>query len=325
MSDRPLLLADIGATNARFAIAGADGQLLAIQSLPGRSFAGMAELIQAYLDRCDGPRPRRAAFAVAGPVWPGQPVHLMNLGWTVTADDLAAALGLDSVTLINDLHAMALCLPCLDRNTSVPVGGPDSQPGGLRVVLAPGTGLGAAAAVPTEHGWIALPGETGHTTLAAESEREWQVLTRLRRRFGDHVSVERLLCGQGLTNLHWALSDSVPADPPTPEEIVARGLRGADPVCEETITLFLGWLGAVAGNLALILNALGGVHLAGGVAQALAPVLADGRFRRRFEAKGRLAAHLAEIPTRLITHPHPALLGLARHFGPLAEPDQACG
>lgn len=317
----PMLLGDIGGTNARFALGAADGSLTDVAILRCADHDGIAAAIRAYLDGLAVPpnrRPRRALLAVAGPVFPGRPVHLSNIGWTVTPDALAEAVGVERVTVLNDLHAIALSVPHLGPGDVVPVDGGDlsGDPTAPCLVVAPGTGLGAAILIPAPvpGGWVAVPGEGGHISLAAESEREWRLVARLRREIG-HVSAERLLSGPGLVTLTEALAAETGRPLPVGLDgaaIVARADGGADPLCEEAVDLFVGWLGGLIGDLALVVNAGGGVYLAGGVALALRERLAAGAFRRRFEDKGRMSGFLARVPIRLITHPVPALLGLAR-------------
>jgi glucokinase len=75
--------------------------------------------------------------------------------------------------------------------------------------------------------------------------------------------------------------------------------------------MFSEMLGTVASNLALSVGARGGVYLAGGIVPKMGSAFKAARFRGRFEDKGRFSDYMREIPTYLITHPHPAFLGLA--------------
>ena len=59
------------------------------------------------------------------------------------------------------------------------------------------------------------------------------------------------------------------------------------------------------------LAAKGGVFLYGGVVQKLSALMDKQAFRAAFEAKAPLEKFLAQIPTRLITHPTPGLIGCA--------------
>src|SRR2546428_728261 len=74
---------------------------------------------------------------------------------------------------------------------------------GCMAVIGPGTGLGVAGVAQTAHGWIALPGEGGHATLAAADDFEHALLAEVHRTHA-HVSAERLLSGIGLPLLHGA-------------------------------------------------------------------------------------------------------------------------
>ena len=306
----PLLLADIGATNARFTLS--DGGPDDTAVLPCADFASLEAAVRAFLDaaRPLAP-PRRAAFAVAGPVT-GDAVSLTNLGWRFSVAALRDALGLEQLEVINDFTALALALPHLGANDRRQLGGGEPVAGAPLAVLGPGSGLGVSGLI-TLHGggWLPLSGEGGHVSLAPADERESAVLAGLRRRFGP-VSAERALSGPGLVNLHRALCEleDRPAPPLSPAEITEAALAGTCPLCREALELFAAFLGGVAGDLALTLGARGGVYLGGGIAPRIGDFLAGSAFRRRFVDKGPQQPYLEAIPTFLITQPLPAFLGL---------------
>ena len=295
-----LLLADIGGTNARFALL-RGGTLGAAMALPLAAFPGMAAMLAHYLasQALPGP-PGGALLAVAGPV-AGNRARLTNRGWAVCGASLGAALGIPAVRVLNDFEALAWALPVLGGAELLALGGGQAEAGAALAVLGPGTGLGVGAFLPPDR---VLAGEGGHATLAAADELEAAVLALLRRRHG-HVSAERILSGPGLEALHAALAEL--------EGRAAPGLTAAE-VCDqapETVALFCAMLGGFAGNVALTFGARGGVFLAGGILPRFPAALAASAFRTRFEAKGRLAPWLAGIPTWLVLRPDAALAGLA--------------
>ena len=310
------MLADIGATNARFCLSsgGKDDANEATAVLASAEFCSLEAAILAFLNsvRLAVP-PRAAAFAVAGPV-NGDVVTLTNLGWRFSIAGLRRALGLDRLEVVNDFTAIALALPALGPGDRHPLGG-EREPaaGAALAVLGPGSGLGVSGLLPVPGGgWLPIAGEGGHVTLAAADERESAVLATLRRRFGP-VSAECALSGPGLVNLYRAVSDldGCEAGPLTPAAVAEAALDGSCPRCREALDLFSAFLGTVAGDLALTLGARGGVYLAGGIAPRLANFLANSAFRRRFEDKGVQRPWLAAIPTWIVTHPFPAFAGLA--------------
>ena len=289
------LVADIGGTHARFALS--DGALRAPMSLPSREFASLADAAKTYLGRT-GAKPSRAAFAVAGPVGRGR-IVLTNLGWSFSADELTAALGMP-VTLVNDFEAIALAVPQLAACDLVTIG-PDieGEKGATVAVVGPGTGFGVA-------GWShgrALVTEGGHADFAPADDAEIEILKFLRGRFG-HVSWERVLSGPGLVNLYEAMSGR---ETLLPQQITAR--VGFDPLCTEVFARFCAILGSAAGDIALTMGARGGVLIAGGILPAMREPFATSGFRARFDAKGRFASYLKAIPTRLIVQEHAGLIG----------------
>lgn len=309
----PYLVADIGATNARFALAEPDGTVRRTRSLICADFAGLEQALEAYL--ADEPRlepvPRAAAIAVASPVL-GDRVSLTNNPWSFSTEQVRRHFGFAQLAIVNDFEANARAVPHLGAADRAKIGGGSAAPDGAVGVIGPGSGLGVSGLVRNADGWAVLSGEGGHVTMAAADARESAVLDLMRRRF-DHVSAERVLSGPGLVNLYNALCeiDGVPAAPFTPAQITDPSIGVEHPRCRAATEMFCAMLGTVAGNLALTLGARAGIYIAGGIVPKLGPVFAGSEFRERFEAKGRFRGYLAAIPTYVITHPMPAFVGLA--------------
>jgi glucokinase len=306
----PSLIADIGATNARFALVGAAGAVEHVRVLACDDYATISDAIAAYLAADSLPSPRAAALAVASPVT-GDLIALTNHPWSFSIAALKQHLALDRLIVVNDFTANALAMPHLHPDERFQVGGGSPAPDAPIAVLGPGTGLGVSGLLPTGSGWTALSGEGGHATMAPADERESLVLDHMRRRF-DHVSAERLLSGPGLDNLYPTLCEieGVPAAPFTPAQITDRRIGEAEPLCRAALEMFCAMLGTVASDLALILGARGGVYIAGGIVPRLGARFAETGFRERFEAKGRFRPYLTAIPTYVVTHPILAFLGL---------------
>ena len=307
------MVADIGGTNARFALCDGPGALpRAAAVLACRDYPDLAAAIESYLATHPGARPSRACIAVAGPIG-GDRNKLTNNAWAFSIDAVLRQIGLDRLLIVNDFTALALSIPSLETGDLVQVGGGTADPDAAIAVIGPGTGLGVAGLVPAAGHWITLPGEGGHIGFAPADRREAEILGLLLRRFG-RVSCERLISGPGLTVLHQALAElSGDAGAPlTPDKIVKRGLDGADPLCREALERFCALLGGVAGDVALVLGARGGVYIAGSIIPRLLELFRASEFRARFEAKGRVSDYTRAIPTFVITAPFPALLGTAR-------------
>ena len=307
----PWLVADVGGTNARFGWVQDVGR--GVDHVRQMSVAGQpgpADAVRAYLSLLPaGSRPRRAAIAVATAVR-GDLVELTNSHWRFSRAALQAELGLETLLVLNDFEALALSLPRLKASQLRPHASLPSARGTL-AVIGPGTGLGVGGVVETARGWVALPGEGGHATLAPADDFESALLQQVRGHYA-HVSAERLLSGIGLPVLHDAVLAvcGAPAGPLSAEQIVERGLAG-DALCSRTLDSFCALLGGFAGNVALTLGARGGVYIGGGVVPRLGERFFASQFRARFEAKGRFQAYLAAIPTALITDTLAALAGAA--------------
>jgi len=321
----PRLGADIGGTNARFGWLAGPGQAVAqVHKLPVPDFAGPADAARDYLDGLQATlgaayrAPRHAAFAVATAV-AGDRIAFTNSHWDFSRTQVQAALGLQSLLMLNDFESLALSLPCLGepqlrRHGPAPTSA-DHALGSVLAVVGPGTGLGVGAVVRTAGGWVALPGEGGHATLAPADDLDSAVLAQVRRQF-EHVSAERLLSGIGLPVLHQALGAVQGAAPAalTAAQIVDKGNADDarhDALCSQTLDLFCALLGGFAGNVALTVGARGGLFIGGGIAPRFADRFFASAFRQRFEAKGRFRPYLAAVPTALITDTLAALTGAA--------------
>jgi glucokinase len=309
ISDKQVLLGDIGATNARFALL-ANGAVGSIKSFDVARFARFADGVAAFLkDHCRHGEIDRALFAVAGPVQGGR-CMLTNCSWVVDTREFSESFRVQA-RIINDFEAVAYSLPWLASADLAGIGGGRAELAAPMAVLGPGTGLGVACLVPGTGKRLVISSEGGHATLAGANDREDEIIKRLRSRFG-HVSAERLLSGDGLENIHQAIVelDGIALDPRSAANITKRALDGDCRVARDALTTFCAFLGSFAGNVALSFGARGGVYIAGGISPRIVDFLGQSEFRDRFEAKGRLRTYLEAIPTYVIVHPAAAFLGL---------------
>jgi len=308
----PILIGDIGGTNARFAILvdsyAEPKQFPIVQTA---EFATIDDAIQtSILDRTSI-QPRSAVLAVAGPV-DGDEIDLTNCPWVVRPRAMIANLGLHDVVVLNDFEAQALAVVALGEEHMEKIGPGTAEPAAGRVVLGPGTGLGVAGLIHACHRWIPVPGEGGHMDIGPRTARDREVFPHLDPIEG-RISGEQLLCGRGLVNIYRAVAkaDGAAAPLSTPAEITAAALDKSDPVSEQALEMFVTCLGRTAGDLALVFMSRGGVYLTGGIAQKIVPALQTGAFRAAFEDKAPHKALMREMPVYVITHPLAALLGLA--------------
>ena len=321
----PRLLADVGGTNARFALETSRFVFEAIDVLPCDGYPGLAAAARAYLDSVRDRVPgvdalRHAAIAIATPV-EGDRVTMTNRAWSFSIESLRSELGLATLAVANDFAALAMALPHLGPANKVQIGDGQAKDGAPVVVLGPGTGLGVAALVPAGEGWRVLATEGGHVSFAPNDELETTLLLELRKEF-KHVSAERLLSGPGLEFIHRIVSDGQCR---SAADITRAALDGSCSDCARTVDTFCGILGSVAGNVALTLGAAGGVYIGGGIVPRLDSLFATSSFRARFMDKGRLSAYVARIPTYLIIAPYPAFFGTSDMITRrLAAEEEAC-
>jgi len=305
------LIADIGATNARFALLEGTEPTVS-ETYAVADYASPIEAARHFLSGpAAGHTPKRALIAAAGPVEHGR-LAMTNAAWIIDPERISKALAMTDVAVLNDFEALAWALPVLRPEHLVTLGAPRAADRGTMAVLGPGSGFGLAAMAFAGDTEVALVTEGGHATLSSENRREDAIIMALRQQF-HHVSVERVLSGSGLMQLYHAIArvDDETVPERDSSEIVAHALADDCKVSREALELFCAFLGSVAGNVALTLGARGGVFIAGGIAPRFTDFLRSSAFRERFEAKGRMSSYLARIPTAVIVHPLPAFLGLA--------------
>ena len=310
----PVLIGDIGGTNARFAIlVDANAEPKEFPGVRTADFASLEEAIQTAVFDRTSVRPRSALLAVAGPV-DGDEIALTNHGWVVRPKALIEAFGLDEVVVLNDFEAQALGVVALGPEHMEKIGGGAPEEEASRVVLGPGTGLGVAGLVHARHIWIPVPGEGGHVDIGPRSPRDFAVFPHIETIEG-RISGEQMLCGRGLVNIYRAVAAADGAAPrfSTPAEITGAALAGEDGVAGEALGMFVTCLGRLAGDMALVFMSRGGVFLTGGIVQKIVPALKDGRFRAAFEDKAPHSELMRAMPVYVVTHPLAALAGLAAY------------
>lgn len=305
-----VLIADIGGTNARFAavscITGTAGTAVVLPTRGHPTFLDAFEFALASLR--DRPGLSGLVLAVAGPVVQGR-VKLTNADWVIDVDAISVATKLRHVDILNDFEALALALPEVARVGVTPLQTGEPEAGGNLAVVGPGTGLGVAAMIALPGGgWHPLCGEGGHATFAPESETEWRVAQGLKSHYG-RVSTERIASGRGLLEVAKILGAG--AEIGSPADVVLAAGEGRCNACAEALGVFLTAVGRCAGDVALTVNATGGVFLGGGILPRIAPTTDWEPLLRAFCDKGRNAPRMARIPLSLITIPDPALIGLA--------------
>jgi glucokinase len=312
--DGPRLLADIGGTNARFALESGPGRIELIDVLACDGYPTLADALRAYLasPKLAGVGAiRHAAVAIANPVV-GDLVRMTNHHWEFSIEAMRVECGFHTLLVVNDFSALARALPHLADHQKLQVGGgapQDHTPLGL---LGAGTGLGVSGLIPCGDSWTALRSEGGHVTFSPANAAEIAILEFAWREF-EHVSAERLLSGVGIELIYRALAHhrGEPDLGLAAPEISRRALAGECVLCDQVLEAFCAMLGTVAGNLAITLGAQGGIYIGGGIVPRLGERFLRSGFRRRFEHKGRFVNYLAQVPTYVITADYPAFLGVS--------------
>jgi glucokinase len=314
-----ILVGDIGGTNTRLALF--EGlQHTHIDIFPSAQYAGLDEIAALFLKQT-GASVEAACFGIAGPVRDGVS-KVSNLPWIVDARQISAKLGIERVSLLNDLEANAHGIAVLQPSDLATLN-EGAASSGNRALISAGTGLGEAGLLAEGNGYRPFASEGGHSDFAPRNEVEIELLRYLLKRWS-RVSFERVLSGPGLFNIYEFLRDTGRGSEPAwlaermhgenPSAVISEtALAGSAEICVLALDMFVAIYGAEAGNLALKLMATGGVFVGGGIAPKIAPKLRDSTFMTAFADKGRFRSLLESVPVRVILNDKTALLGAAHY------------
>ena len=310
----PILVADIGGTNARFALAepGDAGPVVRnAQTFRAEDFETIRDAADAYFESV-GEKARRACFAVAAPVGEAE-ITFTNSHWTFRPVEIEQSLELDRLRIINDFYALAAGVGHIPNDGFVAVKAGDADPSAPMLVIGPGTGLGQALIVPTPTaGAVIVSTEGGHVSFAPRDETEIAVMKFIAREH-PRVSVERLLSGRGLVNIHRALCAIEGAQRVSLQanEITKAAIDESYPIAIKAVDMFCSVLGAVTGDAVLSTGARGGVVLGGGILPKIKDVFLNSDFEQKFLNKGRMRGYVETVPIKLIVAEGAALYGAA--------------
>jgi glucokinase len=298
------IVADIGGTNARFAhVSTNSDELLGIEILASADFPQFIDTIRHYIERAQLSHIDTICLAVAAPVsqdW----IDFGNNHWAFSCAKLREALGIP-ITLINDFDAQALSIEGLAESELLWIGEPRPSENSVRAVLGPGTGLGVSGLLPGGH---IVPSEAGYVGFSPLDDHQDSLHKILRQRYG-RVSIEHVLSGMGLSNLYWANSKLLGYDRElSPAEITAKAKTG-DACSLKTVDDFFAILAAVAGDVALMMGASGGVYISGGIVPRLLEDFDAKDFRHRFNDKARVSGLCASTPLAIVLAQQPGLRG----------------
>lgn len=320
MSARMALAADIGGTNARFAVAdfaAGNAHLVFQRTYPTKSFPDFAPALVAFMGEARGAQvigrdPPPAAIAIAGPVDRHVGRLTNRTAWTVDLRALRDTLGVQA-RLINDFLALAHGVAHAVPADWVELQAGEPAPGETIALVGAGTGLGVGSLVWEGGRYRPQSSEGGHVAFAPADESQLELCRYMMASHGGRASAERVVSGPGLKRIHTFLRErAAPAEPPLEApEISSRALENRSSVSAQALEIFIRCYGSFAGDMALAFLARGGLYICGGIAAKLAPRFAEGDFIDAFRNKGRHSTLAASIPVRLIVNENLGLLGAA--------------
>ena len=318
-----ILAGDVGGTKVDLALFEfVEGSLETVREkrYPARQYSGLEEIVKEFLS---ADVPSAACFGVPGPVREGR-LRLTNLPWTLDSRELSQSLNIQHVFLINDLQANGYGIGELKADQICVLSEGDARQIGNRALISAGTGLGECFMIWDGRDYVPYPSEGGHSDYAPRNEDEIDLLRFLKQKYSGRISFERVVSGQGLTNVYEFLRDVRGLEEPIwlaerlatedPNAVIAElALKAKSEICEKALDMFVSAYGAEAGNLALKVLAVGGLYVGGGIAPKILEKLKDGTFMKAFTDKGRLSQLLINTPVRVILESRTALLGAAAY------------
>ena len=325
MHNKAYLLADIGGTNARFALGDEHGYYRPLV-LPVAEFDGPEAAIEAYLQHiglvsC----PPYVCLGIAAPA-DRDNFAMSNSHWQFAKAAIQKHFAVQQLHFINDFAALALAVPQLGAEQLDLLGAVHGDNLGPKAVLGPGTGFGVAALLNINGDYLSVSSEAGHICFHPENEMENSILEYFYTKY-KRVSFERMLCGQGLENIYQAICAMKSRTPvyTSGAEISRSALAGDNNLAMAAVDLYLDMLASFAGDVALMFNAVGGVYIGGGVAIKLRDLIINRDMRQRFDDKGRLKeAILLRTPLYLINAELSALQGTRLALDMLVRQDRRC-
>jgi len=311
-----IIVADIGGTHARFALAelqpGTRPVLGEMRKYRTRDYEGLAGAWARFEQDNEEALPRAAALAVAAPI-EGETLTFMNSDWRIPREGLAGHLGLDRITLVNDFGAVAFAVSIMAPEDFIAITGPGDLPvDGVTSVIGPGTGLGVSILDRRGGDVRVIETEAAHIGFVPLDPEEEELSDAITARYG-RASVERVVSGPGLIDIHHFLGGGGEWDAARAGDLWAAAIDGADPLAVQALAILVRCFGAAAGDIALAHGAMG-VALTGGLANRIEQLLRSPAFEARFTAKGRYRSRMQRTPVRLLTFDEPGLLGAAVAF-----------
>ena len=316
MNAHSIVVADIGGTHARFALAdivpGERPRLGPMKRYRTREHPGLASAWEKFAQDSGGELPRAAAIAVAAPI-EGEVLRFMNCDWRIPRFAIADDLGLEHLTLLNDFGAVAHAVSVLGDGEIVPIAGPEQLPDeGVISVIGPGTGLGVALLARHRGAVHVIETEASHIGFSPLDPEEEALADAIVARYG-RASVERIVSGPGLIDIYAFLGGAGDYDPNRAGELWTAAIDGTDAVAVHALDILVRCFGAAAGDISLAHGAMG-VAITGGLANRIASLLRSPAFAARFTAKGRYHERMHRVAVALVNFAEPGLLGAAVAF-----------
>ncbi len=314
-----LLAGDVGGTKTLLGLFSPGDRrpaLVSAAAFPTAGHDSLVHIVARFLEGASRPAIEAACFGVAGPVRE-QRATLTNVPWAIAAADIATAFSIASVSLLNDLQAMACAVPVLEGAELATLQEGRAIPGGNAALIAAGTGLGEALLDYVDGRFVPAASEGGHADYSPRTPREVGLMQALTAQYG-RAEWEHVLSGPGLVNIHRFLHPRgcAACDPSidpvlAPSVISHAALERRCPQCVESLEMFVVAYGAEAGNLALRCLSTAGLYIGGGIAPKILPALRAPAFLDAFRSKSPMTALLEAIPVSVILDERAALLGAA--------------
>jgi glucokinase len=321
-----VLAGDVGGTKTNLALYKAtvnDVSLVLESSYHSHEYGSGVDILKVFLSENPGSKPDRICLGVAGPVLQGK-VELTNLSWVLDSADISTATGVPHVSLINDLEATAFGLAGLHDDDFITIHQGSGNNTGNMAIIAPGTGLGEAGLYWDGSAYHPFPTEGGHADFSPRTALDWELCEYLEKKY-EIVSWEKVIAGPGIHDIYRFLCDikkrteaewlKEALEHEDPSALISESaLEEKDPVCIETMQLFVRYLARESCNLVLKMKATAGLFLGGGIPPKISSLLQKNIFYNNFLDCDRMQHVVKKVPVKIILNNKTALLG-AGYYG----------
>ena len=287
-----ILIADLGATNARFCVTKDSSSFFCEANYKISNFNSLESLCLQYMSDHKLEDLDKAIIGVAAPIL-GDKVIFVNINLEFSISQIRRKLFSSGLLVVNDLELQGYAISSLKTSDLSYIGEPKLSDG-AKILIAPGTGLGLAGIV---NGNVVAT-EAGHINISDKISRPdlKKIMDRFMSDFKRVPTYEDFLSGKGITYFYSSLTEN--ADNALSSEDILS--NRTDTYCLQVINLLNYLLSSYLRYMALVWGANGGVLLSGSIVNSLLLEEDYQEFRKTFEDSETMGDFMQSTPLAIV-------------------------